>query len=161
MSMSPNPFQLPSCIQRADIQQRRRERFRRIVVAMVAALAVLLVVLLIQGCMNEHAKSAAAPTVTRAGPDVAPSAKRVDVGPKPVPTTATNPVAPPAALQPAVQKSPSKAAVSSESVYVVKPGDTLNRIARIHKTTVKALKTANDLDGDMIAVGAKLKLPPA
>jgi len=46
-------------------------------------------------------------------------------------------------------------------VYVVKPGDTLSHIAKLHGTTVKTLKAVNGLDGDMIAVGTKLKLPTA
>jgi LysM repeat protein len=43
--------------------------------------------------------------------------------------------------------------------YVVKPGDTLNRIARAHGTTVQAIKTANGLTSDRIAVGRALKMP--
>jgi LysM repeat protein len=45
--------------------------------------------------------------------------------------------------------------------YTVKSGDTLGRIAKAHGTTVKALKAANGLTSDRIAVGAKLKLPGA
>jgi hypothetical protein len=56
-----NPFQIPSCLQRADLRQRRQEQFKRGVVAVVAALATLLVALLIQGCVSEHAKTASAP----------------------------------------------------------------------------------------------------
>lgn len=48
-----------------------------------------------------------------------------------------------------------------ELIYVVKPGDTLIRIARLHRTTVKTLKAVNGLGSDTLAVGAKLKLPPA
>jgi hypothetical protein len=58
-----NPFQIPTCLQRADSQQRRRERFKKAVVFSVAALATLLVVLLIQGCVSEHAKTS---TTTKA-----------------------------------------------------------------------------------------------
>jgi len=47
-------------LQRADLQQRRRARFIKIVVSSVAGVAALLVVLLIEGCMSEHAKTAAA-----------------------------------------------------------------------------------------------------
>jgi hypothetical protein len=52
-----NPFQIPSCLQRADLQQRRRDRFKKIVVGSVAAFVALLVVLLIQGCVSEHSKT--------------------------------------------------------------------------------------------------------
>ena len=41
---------------------------------------------------------------------------------------------------------------------MVKGGDTLARIAKTHGTTINAIKAANDLDGDRIAVGAKLKI---
>ncbi len=55
-----NPFQIPTCLQRADHERRRQERFKKIVVFSIAAVATLLVVLLIQGCVSEHAKTAAA-----------------------------------------------------------------------------------------------------
>jgi LysM repeat protein len=44
---------------------------------------------------------------------------------------------------------------------VVKSGDTLTRIAKVHGTTVKALKSANGLENDRLIVGAKLKIPQA
>jgi hypothetical protein len=59
-----NPFQIPSCLQRADLRQRRQEQFKRGVVAVVAALATLLVALLIQGCVSEHAKTASSTPVS-------------------------------------------------------------------------------------------------
>jgi peptidoglycan endopeptidase LytE len=49
----------------------------------------------------------------------------------------------------------------SEAVYIVKSGDTLTRIARTYGTTVKAIEAANDLNGDRIVVGLKLKIPEA
>src|SRR5690348_15106608 len=52
-----NPFQIPVCLQRADYQQRRRERFKRGFIAAVAAIVVLLVGLLIEGCMTEKTSS--------------------------------------------------------------------------------------------------------
>jgi LysM repeat protein len=48
---------------------------------------------------------------------------------------------------------------SGEQVYVVKSGDTLIKIAADHKTTVKALRSANSLTTDKIKVGQKLKIP--
>ena len=48
-----------------------------------------------------------------------------------------------------------------ETVYVVKAGDTLTRIAKQHQTTVKAIKAVNGLNRDTIGVGMKLKLPTA
>jgi hypothetical protein len=57
---SANPFQIPSCLQRANLRQRRQERFKKAVVISIAAFAALLVVLLIQGCVSEHAKTSTA-----------------------------------------------------------------------------------------------------
>ena len=48
---------------------------------------------------------------------------------------------------------------TSSNRYVVKTGDTLNRIARAHGTTVKAIKTVNGLTSDRITVGRVLKMP--
>jgi LysM repeat protein len=63
-------------------------------------------------------------------------------------------IAAPSAIVPPV-------AQSSEVSYVVKSGDTLSRIARIHGTTVKAIKSANNLDTERLVVGRKLKMPEA
>ena len=49
--------------------------------------------------------------------------------------------------------------VSGETVYVVKSGDTLSGIATKHGTTVKAIKSLNNLKTDRIAVNQKLKIP--
>jgi LysM repeat protein len=47
----------------------------------------------------------------------------------------------------------------AETVYTVKSGDALEKIARQHNTTVKAIKAANNLRTDRINVGQKLKIP--
>lgn len=47
----------------------------------------------------------------------------------------------------------------SDAAYVVRPGDTLGRIASAHQTTVELLKKANGLSGDLIRPGQQLKLP--
>jgi LysM repeat protein len=48
---------------------------------------------------------------------------------------------------------------TGDPLYTVKSGDTLIRIASEHKTTVRAIRTANNLRTDSIKVGQKLKLP--
>jgi len=163
-----NPFQVPTCLQRADLQLRRRERFRRGVVVAVAAVVSLLVVLLIEGCMSQHASTSNAnmPAVNGQQSDSAPVAAPKPaatpvvphgfVGPKVAPTLVN---APASAAMPAIAIAPVTA--KSVSAYVVKTGDTLGRIARQHHISVKALKAANNLDTDNIAVGATLKLPAA
>ena len=50
---------------------------------------------------------------------------------------------------------------STASVYSVKAGETLTRIAKQHGTTVKAIRAANNLKTDRLLVGQKLKLPAA
>ena len=50
-------------------------------------------------------------------------------------------------------------AASTAHTYTVKSGDTLIKIAADHKTTVKALRSANNLTTDKIKVGQKLKIP--
>lgn len=45
------------------------------------------------------------------------------------------------------------------ALYTVKPGDTLWRIASRNGTSVKALKSANHLSGETIAVGQALMIP--
>lgn len=49
---------------------------------------------------------------------------------------------------------------TTESIYQVKPGDTLEKIANAHGTTVKAIKDLNQLSIDRIKIGQKLKMPP-
>ncbi len=44
-------------------------------------------------------------------------------------------------------------------IYKVKPGDSLEKIARANKTAVEKIKKLNDLDQDLIVVGQELKIP--
>lgn len=54
---------------------------------------------------------------------------------------------------------PPEAPVGGEQTYTVKSGDTLTRIASRYGTTVKALRSANNLVTDRILVGQKLIIP--
>jgi LysM repeat protein len=157
-----NPFQIPSCLQRADSQQRRRERFKKGFIAAVVAVVILLVGLLIEGCMSEQATATPPAKKVTQSTGVPASwttpALMVEQKPKPVPQpdlNATSRTAPPIAGENAVTAS------QSETIYVVKSGDSLTRIAKAHGTTVKALKAANGLENDRIVVGARLKIPTA
>jgi|SRR5580658_9939854 5'-nucleotidase/UDP-sugar diphosphatase len=161
-----NPFQIPSCF-KLDIEQRRRERFKKTVVAAVIVSAALVVGLLIEGCVSEKSvaitplppeNTAAAPAQTtqtapaplsQPSPSVSVSQNTLPLQPCPVamvPKTAT-PVA--------SQKT------TGGTVYLVKSGDTLTRIAKVHGTTIAALKSANQLTSDRINVGEKLTIPSA
>jgi LysM repeat protein len=57
--------------------------------------------------------------------------------------------------------SPDLGSSTGGNVYTVKSGDTLSGIARREHTTVKALRSANNLVTDRIRVGQKLKIPAA
>ena len=46
-----------------------------------------------------------------------------------------------------------------QKTYKVKPGDSLERIAKAHKTDVAALKQINQLQQDLIVIDQELKLP--
>ena len=48
---------------------------------------------------------------------------------------------------------------NGEKIYTVKSGDMLITIAKANSTTVKAIKSANNLATDSIKVGQKLKIP--
>jgi len=160
-----NPFQIPVCLQRADSQQRRRERFKRGFIAVVAAIVVLLVGLLIEGCMTEKS-TAPAPTpgqkiTVQPAPQSYPDAMaepKPNQNLQPKPTVTHQLVAPaaPVANENNAANNPVKT-----SLYTVKSGDTLTRIAKSHGTTVRALKAANNLENDRIVVGSKLKIPEA
>jgi hypothetical protein len=145
-----NPFQIPSCLQKVDFQQRRRERFKNGFISAVAVLVVLLVGLLIEGCKTDQATSATAPSSLGVVQPQATQPLVADQRPVPVPQPNVNPVVRPVA--PVIQP---------QTLYVVKSGDTLSRIAKAHGTTIKALKSANGLASDRIVVGAKLKIPTA
>jgi len=45
------------------------------------------------------------------------------------------------------------------AVYVVKRGDTLSEIAQRYRISVNSLKKVNDMKGDMVRVGQKLRIP--
>lgn len=66
-------------------------------------------------------------------------------------------------LQPIVRPSAAPPATTttapSGATYTVRPGDNLSRIARMHGTTVTALREANALEGDLIRVDQTLVIP--
>jgi LysM repeat protein len=60
---------------------------------------------------------------------------------------------------PSAAPAPAAAPVDAPKTYTVKSGDTLTKVATAHKTTVKALRAANNLKTDAIKVGQKLTIP--
>lgn len=60
---------------------------------------------------------------------------------------------------PSAAPAPAAAPADAPKTYTVKSGDTLTKVATMHKTTVKALRAANNLKTDAIKVGQKLTIP--
>jgi LysM repeat protein len=157
-----NPFQIPSCLQ-ASYLQRRRERFKKSVIIGVGIVVALLTGLLILGCKSEHDQAASANAVSENISQVKTIAFAPTLATEPptvvTPKTSTSsPIAAPAIVSKTGATAPT---VQTATIYVVKPADSLSRIAKVHGTTVSALKAANGLDTDRIAIGMKLKLPEA
>jgi LysM repeat protein len=97
------------------------------------------------------------------GAAASPSAS-VTVTPSPAPTTTATPTASPVvspSASPAATTSPSPVATSTPATrrYTVRSGDTLSGIAATFGTTVKAIKAANGLSGNVIRPGQVLVIP--
>jgi len=76
--------------------------------------------------------------------------QKLQIPAKPAGTVATEPPAPEAT---------GTTGAGGDTVYVVKSGDNLTKIAKAHGTTPKSLRAANALKTDQIKVGQKLKVP--
>ena len=85
-------------------------------------------------------------------PEVAPEPTRLAVA------EPAQPIRKPVAQRPNTR--PETKIPSAAKIYVVKSGDTLEKIARLHGTTIQAVRTANRIKGDMIRPGQKLQLAP-
>ena len=158
-----NPFQIPSCF-KLDIESQRRERFKKTVVTAVIVSVALVIGLLIEGCVNEKSQASADPANSPAPTSkVLPDQQTeppVSKASKATPTTP--PLQPcPVAMVPKTATPVAPPHTTGGAVYLVKSGDTLSHIAKTCGTSVKALKSANDLANDRIVVGEKLKIPAA
>ncbi len=126
-----------------------------VVAGMIVAVHVAVIgsVVMTQGCVSTRTESdivVPAPVETAPVPPMPPS---VDVAPVPAPVAF--PV-----LQPPVPPAPVKTSVSAENVYVVKPGDSLSKIAAAHGVKTAELKELNNIvDVNKIRIGQKLILP--
>ena len=99
---------------------------------------------------KKHGVTTAA--IAKANPDASPT--KLKIGQKITIPAPTEKGAPPAPTAPGAKK-------ETAGEYTVKSGDSLGKIAKANKTTVKALRDANHLKTDQIKVGQKLKLPGA
>ena len=82
--------------------------------------------------------------------------RKLKIGQKLVLPAAPVAVTPPSNGGAAVDAS---APAASDSVYTVKSGDVLLRVAKAHGTTVNAIKAANNLKSTSLKPGQKLKMP--
>ncbi|HKW29219.1 MAG TPA: LysM peptidoglycan-binding domain-containing protein [Verrucomicrobiae bacterium] len=160
---STNPFQLPawSAINR---EQRRQARFKKTVISIIAAIVLLLIGLLIEGCRSERAAlvpTETPPSQAQVGPAMPQTPMASAEEQKPGVSPPSEPATASPALPPVAKENIVPTASQSGTIYVVKSGDTLTRIARTYGTTIKAIEAANELNGDRIVVGAKLKIPEA
>lgn len=148
-----NPFQIPTCYQ-AQFQVRRRERFKKSVILTVGSLVVLFIAALIAGNINERSDAASANSGNSlAEQSASPTATSTAQHPVFIPQSV------PATTLPVAVSTFAAQSTAADTIYYVQSGDTLVRIAKTHRTTVKAIKSANDLSTDHIVVGAKLKIP--
>lgn len=159
-----NPFQIPDCF-KLDIEQRRRERFKKTVVTAVIVSVAVVVGLLIEGCVSEKSQTS---QTTASVTENAVQTPSETLAPSPALQTQQTTISqatPPVPLRPVAPiktATPVQSAeATGEAFYFVKSGDTLSRIAKTHNTTIKALKSANELATDRIVVGEKLKIPSA
>jgi len=185
-----NPFVFPGSIL-AERERRRRQRLKFCVYSAVILTSALLVGLLIEGCRAqkignesvldkpaEVSSGTVRPGLTDAaeiGPRLAelpPPTNSVMPGDAILPADVTlptatqsettrNPKSPstPPRLKPLPPSLPSPTA--SRKYYIVKPGDTLLRVAKAHHTTVNELKEINHLKNDRLLVGEELLLARA
>jgi LysM repeat protein len=160
-----NPFQIPTCF-KLDIEQRRRERFKKTVVTAVIVSVAVVIGLLIEGCVSEKSQAndiqnqaTAQNSIQTPEPTGTATAQ---TGQEPV-SKISLPVQPcPVATVPKQTAAPADPPhISGAAVYLVKSGDTLSRIAKSHHTSIKAIKEANKLATDRISVGEKLQVPAA
>ena len=159
-----NPFQIPTCF-KLDIEQRRRERFKKTVVTAVIVSVAVVIGLLIEGCVSEKSQANSQPL--QPGQTIETPAQIADPSPaqtaQPSISQSTLPVQPcPVVTVPKETVAPvNPPHITGAAVYLVKSGDTLSRIAKTHRTTVKAIKEANNLTTDRLSIGQKLDIPAA
>jgi len=161
---APNPFQIPSCF-KLDIEQRRRERFKKTVVTAVIVSVAVVVGLLIEGCVSEKTSARIPDNSTQTPAQTAPAPAPAAPQNQPQPTVSKTSVpaqpGPVATVQKKAATPVERSSSTGAAVYFVKSGDTLSHIAKTHNTTIAALKSANALANDRITVGEKLKIPTA
>jgi LysM repeat protein len=148
----------------------RRVKFKIGFYAALVTAGIFVTGMLLQGCYARRFGSAppqhfgdAAISDTNSALDMAQ-----ELGTTPSPTNVVKTTPPPPGPASAVSnqagvstvsESPIAAPPDSGVTYLVKPGDTLLRIAKARRTTVKSIQVANGLKTDRINAGQKLAMP--
>jgi LysM repeat protein len=168
-----NPF-IPAVSLMIVPQRDRRERFKLAIFSVLTAHLVFLVFLLVQGYRTDTtlitgvaAEPSDSPPPTAAPAAPVESKPAAGLAPSPAPAAAPRLTAPHAQPLPETISPPAPSLKEyaggnpSDTLHVVKSGDTLSAIARIHGTSVRALKAANHLNSERLTVGTRLKVPDA
>jgi LysM repeat protein len=165
-----NPF-VPTVALMAVPARSHRERFKTLVFVVLAAQLVLLLVLLTKASMSRDASTPEdvivnSPTdparVTSIADQESASSAALGTMDLSASATPTRPSIPEPTAMPtrAVQKEDAAlTSGQSETIYVVKSGDTLTHIARKFASTVRAIKAANSMASERLTVGTRLKIP--
>jgi hypothetical protein len=107
-------------------------------------------------------KPAGSPDVDDTPPVAPVTSEQVIAGqsipPEPIVEPPQNVTAPPPVAIAEPEPEPKPAA--KKAIHIVKPGDTLGKIAKLRGTTVAGLKSANGLKSDIVRIGQKLTIPP-
>jgi LysM repeat protein len=165
-----NPFIEPGSI-KVELERRRRERFKTGVYAVLGTATIFLIGMLIQGCRHQQ-QALSDPTADvqanaatnlissqAASNSVATQQAGSSNAIATAPTPSAEVVGSNSIPAPSILDAPAPITSPDFTLYTVKRGDSLARIARQHGTTIKAIKTANGLKSDLLPAGRKLKLP--
>lgn len=105
------------------------------------------------------AASVNAPSASQSKPvpaAVAPKTPPLAAPSKPI----AAPAPPPITATPLTRPSPSAAPKqASASTHIIRPGDTLTKLAARYGVTETAIKSANSLQSDILVVGTSLRIP--
>lgn len=159
-----NPFLTPGT-PAVRLERQRRERFRLGVYCTLAALGVFVGAMLFQGCQKEQANSPSSQLAlgTNSSPVDAPVPVPNQIAQSPavsLPASVPEPTATNSLVNSSTLSVPEPAAHTAvAATYTVKRGDTLTKIARTHRTSVTAIKSANSLKTDRIVAGTRITLP--
>ncbi len=142
-----------------------RERFKVAVYSVLGVHLAFLLLLLAHG-YNTDATTITIPSGEPADSPASPTDRTMAAEQKPVPKSAGSPSVTSqlstsgaeAAVQTG-QPSNKESSSGAEAIHIVKSGETLSSIARIHGTNVRVIKAANHLKDERLAVGTRLRVP--